>query len=85
MTSMTFDIGFDLGLGGLINGEYLVVKDYNVEILQINNHVYLTIFEELAMDLYGVFICQQLSYSTMHSPRNPIFKISNFTRWVASR
>jgi len=85
MTLVTFDIGFDLGLGGLINGEYLVVKDYNIEILEINNHVCLTTFKELAMDLYGLFICQQLSHSTMHSPKNPIFKISNFTRRVASR
>jgi hypothetical protein len=65
MTLVTFDIGFDLGLGGLINGEILVIKDYNIEILEINNHVYLTTFEELAMDLYGLFICQQLSHSTM--------------------
>jgi hypothetical protein len=85
MTSVTFDIGFDLGLIGLINGEYLVVKNYNIEILEINNHVYLTTFKELTMDLYGVFICQQLSHSTMHSPKNPIFKFSNFTIWVASR
>lgn len=67
MTSVTFDIGFELGLRGLINGEYLVVKDYNIEILEINNHVYLTTFKELAMDLYGIFICQQLTHSTMHS------------------
>jgi hypothetical protein len=79
MTSMTFDIGFDLGVGGLINGEYLVIKYYNIELLEINNHVYLTTFKELAMDLYGVFICQQLNHSIMHSPRNPIFKFSNFT------
>jgi len=85
MTSVTFDIGFDLGLGDFINGEYLVVKDYNIEIFEINNHVYLTTFKELVMDLYRVFICQQLSHSTMHSPKNPIYKISNFTRWVASR
>ncbi len=82
---MTFDIGFDLGLGGLINGEYLVVKHYNIEILKIKNYVCFTTFKELAMDLYGVFICQQLSHSIMHSPKNPIFKISNFTRWVTSR
>jgi hypothetical protein len=37
-------------------GEHLVVKDYNIEILKINNHVHLIILKKLAMDLYGVFI-----------------------------
>jgi hypothetical protein len=44
MTLATFDIGFDLGLGGFIGGWHLVVKDYNIENLKINNHVHLIIY-----------------------------------------
>jgi hypothetical protein len=41
-------IGFDLGLRGFIDKIiHLVVKDYNIEILKINNHVNLITFENL--------------------------------------
>jgi hypothetical protein len=37
-------------------GKHVVVKDYNIEILKINNHVHN--FKKLVMDFYGVFTCQ---------------------------
>jgi len=40
-------------------GEHLVVKDYNIKILEINNHVHLIIYWKLTMDLYGFSIHQK--------------------------
>jgi hypothetical protein len=40
-------------------GEHLLVKDYNIENLKTNNYVHLIDFKKLAMELYGVFICQK--------------------------
>ncbi len=37
--------------------EHLVIKDYNNENLYINNHVHLTIFKNLARDLYQLCCC----------------------------
>lgn len=34
------------------------MKDYNNEILKINNHVHLTIFKRLVRDSYEMSICQ---------------------------
>jgi hypothetical protein len=59
MTSRTFDLGFDQGLEYFIGGWTFVIKDYNNEILKINNHVHLNTFKKLVRDLYGMFICKK--------------------------
>jgi len=45
-------------------GEHLVVKDYNIKILEINNQFFFLMvkwatFKKLLMDLYGMSICQK--------------------------
>jgi hypothetical protein len=40
MTSIFFDIGFNLGLGRFKKDEHLVIKDYINEILGNKNHVH---------------------------------------------
>jgi hypothetical protein len=47
VTLRTLDIGFELGLWGFIGGWEMVIKDYNIEILKIYNHVHLTILKNL--------------------------------------
>jgi hypothetical protein len=39
-------------------GKRVIVKDYNIEILKINNHVHLTNLKKLVMDFYGMLTCQ---------------------------
>jgi len=61
MTSRTFDLGFDQSLEYFIGGWTFVIKDYNNEILKINNHVHLTTFKKLVRDLYGgLFVKNEL-------------------------
>jgi hypothetical protein len=39
--------------------QHLIIKDYNIEILKINNHVHFITFKKFAMYLYGKSICQK--------------------------
>lgn len=36
--------------------EHLIVKNHDIEILKTNNHVHLTTFKKLTIDLYGISI-----------------------------
>jgi hypothetical protein len=56
--SVTFDIGFDLGLRGFIGGWTFGNERLKYLILETNNHVHL-IIKKKKLDLYGVFSCQK--------------------------
>jgi len=59
MTSMTFNIGFDLGLRGFISGWAFGNERLKYWILEINNHVHLIIIKKKIVNLYVVSICQK--------------------------
>jgi hypothetical protein len=54
MISESFDINFDLGLGGFVRGEHLFIKYYNSDTLEGDNHFHFNIFYGLAWTLDGM-------------------------------
>jgi hypothetical protein len=54
MTPKSLDISFHLGLGRFVRGEHLLIKYYNNDTLQSNNHLRFNFFYGLVWTLYGM-------------------------------
>lgn len=53
-------------------GEHLIVKNYSIEILEINNHVYLTILKNLLWICMQYLFAKNETFSSMYSLYNDI-------------
>ncbi len=58
-------------------GEHLIVKYYNDQILQNNNHVHLNIKKKLTKDLYGMLYLLKMNHYIIHTPH-----LTRARRWV---